>query len=107
VRRVDVRGLGLAVVALGGGRRQPGAAIDPRVGLTHCAAPGQAVAAGAPLARVHAASADSAAEAAHAVAAAFDIDEGLAAPPRVAAAGESPVVLSVVGADGASTAWTG
>jgi thymidine phosphorylase len=58
---IDTRALGLAVVALGGGRSHPGAAIDPRVGLDRMRPLGSKVAAGEPLARVHAADAAAAA----------------------------------------------
>lgn len=75
VRRIDVHALGMAVVALGGGRRQGGERIDPRVGLTALAAPGQRMAAGESLACVHAAD-DAAADAAlAAVAAAFTLGD--------------------------------
>jgi thymidine phosphorylase len=50
----DCRGLGLAVVSLGGGRRRPSDAIDFAVGLTELAELGTAVEAGQPLAMVHA-----------------------------------------------------
>ncbi len=56
VGAIDVRALGLAVVALGGGRSRPGQVLDARVGLAQVAAPGQAVQAGDALACVHAAS---------------------------------------------------
>jgi len=90
VTALDARALGLAVVALGGGRRTPADVIDPRVGLSQVLAPGCAVAAGQPLAVVHAADDGSAAVAAQAVAAAFTIaDEPVSQPPllrgRVAA----------------------
>ncbi len=52
---IDVRALGLAVVALGGGRSRPGQVLDLRVGLSAVAAPGQALQAGEALAVVHAA----------------------------------------------------
>ena len=53
----DVRALGLAVVALGGGRLRPGDRIDPRVGILSKLLPtATSVAAGQPLACVHAAS---------------------------------------------------
>jgi len=91
VARLDVRALGLAVVALGGGRRHGGEGIDPRVGLTHLAAPGEQVAAGQPLARVHAADRASADEAAAAVLAACSlVDADMPGP----AAG--PVVIESV-----------
>jgi thymidine phosphorylase len=63
----DVRALGQAVVAVGGGRTLPGQTIDPRVGLSHVLPLGTAVAAGQPLARVHASSASAAAAAVLAV----------------------------------------
>jgi thymidine phosphorylase len=81
----DVRALGLAVVALGGGRRTPGTAIDPRVGLAGLRPLGSTVAAGEDLAVVHAADEDSAAAAAAAVQAAFTIgDTAWAEPPLIA-----------------------
>ena len=75
VGAIDVRGLGFSVVSLGGGRRLPGAAIDPCVGLDAVEPLGAALQAGQPLARVHAATADAAREAAVAVQAAFRIDD--------------------------------
>lgn len=53
VAALDVRALGLALVALGGGRRRPGDTIDPRVGLVDVAAPGRRLRAGEPLALLH------------------------------------------------------
>ena len=50
----DCRALGMAVVGLGGGRRDPTDRIDPAVGLTGFAELGSAVHAGEPLAFVHA-----------------------------------------------------
>jgi thymidine phosphorylase len=77
--------LGLAVVALGGGRRTPGAPIDPRVGLSHIVPLGASVAAGEVLARVHAASGEAAAAAVAAVQSAFTIgDAAVAAAPLIA-----------------------
>lgn len=90
VGRVDVRALGLAVVGLGGGRRLGGERIDPRVGLTHLAEPGQHLAAGEPLARVHAADAATAAEAAAAIVAAYGLTEGAMAEE----AGGAPAAVS-------------
>ena len=72
---MDTRALGMAVVALGGGRQRPGDAVDPRVGLSHMAQVGQALAIGQPLARVHAAEAASAEAAVQAVLAACRIGE--------------------------------
>jgi thymidine phosphorylase len=50
----DCRGLGLAVVSLGGGRRRPEDPIDFAVGLSGLAELGQHIAVGQPLAMVHA-----------------------------------------------------
>jgi thymidine phosphorylase len=78
VASIDTRALGLAVVELGGGRRQSGDRIDPRVGLARCLPLGAAVHALDPLAVVHAAD-DAAADAAvAAVRAAYHVS--IAAP---------------------------
>jgi len=53
---VDTRAIGLAVVELGGGRRRPGDAVDPRVGFSGLLPVGTCVCRGDVLARVHAAS---------------------------------------------------
>lgn len=50
----DCRAIGLAVVALGGGRRRPTDEIDFAVGLTELVGLGEQVAVGQPLAMVHA-----------------------------------------------------
>ncbi|MED5598074.1 thymidine phosphorylase [Janthinobacterium sp. P210006] len=50
----DCRGIGLAVVALGGGRRRPSDSIDFVVGLTDLVGLGEQVSVGQPLAMVHA-----------------------------------------------------
>lgn len=52
---MDTRVIGLAIVALGGGRARPGDAIDPRVGLSELRQLGSRVQAGEPLAMLHAA----------------------------------------------------
>ncbi|SFD93555.1 thymidine phosphorylase [Roseivivax sediminis] len=54
VEAIDGEALGLAVVALGGGRQVEGDRVDPAVGLTDVAPLGTVVAKGQPLARVHA-----------------------------------------------------
>ena len=72
---MDVRAVGLVVVALGGGRTAPGAAVDPRVGLADVVALGTIVQAGEPLAWVHAASSDAAAAAVAAVQRAVRIED--------------------------------
>jgi len=73
---MDTRALGMAVVALGGGRQTPGQAVDSRVGLSHVAATGQRISAGQPLARVHAADEATALAAATAVLAACRVQDG-------------------------------
>src|SRR5690606_36428611 len=60
---IDTRGVGMAVVALGGGRTMPTDSIDHRVGFDRLAALGAAVDAHAPIARIHAADEASAADA--------------------------------------------
>ncbi|HTJ58323.1 MAG TPA: thymidine phosphorylase [Devosiaceae bacterium] len=54
VAAIDLRGLGMTVVALGGGRTRPGEAIDHRVGFDQLVPLGTSVRPGTPLGRVHA-----------------------------------------------------
>jgi thymidine phosphorylase len=54
VAAVDARQIGLAVLALGGGRGRPDAVIDPAVGLDQIASIGSAVGPDRPLGRLHA-----------------------------------------------------
>lgn len=54
ISTIDTRKIGMAVVALGGGRMRPQDAIDPAVGVTQILALGSAVKAGDVLAMVHA-----------------------------------------------------
>ncbi len=63
VSAIDTRGVGMAVVALGGGRATPSDAIDHRVGFDQVAGLGASVDAATALARIHAADETSAAEA--------------------------------------------
>jgi thymidine phosphorylase len=85
VAGVDVRAVGLAVVALGGGRTREDQPVDHSVGLTDVAAPGEAVGPGGrPLATVHAADEDAAARAAEGLRAAYTIgDSALPSPGPV------------------------
>jgi thymidine phosphorylase len=69
----DCRGLGLAVVGLGGGRVRPQDAIDFAVGLSGMVELGQKVEAGQPLAMVHARTQDAAERAVREVQAAYTI----------------------------------
>jgi thymidine phosphorylase len=55
VTAIDTRGVGMAVVALGGGRRTPADRIDHRVGFDRLAGLGEAVDRSRPIARMHAA----------------------------------------------------
>jgi thymidine phosphorylase len=85
VTRVDVREVGLAVVALGGGRTREDDPVDHSVGLTDIAAPGEEVAPGGrPLAMVHAKDEESARRAVAALREAYELGEGAPkAPPPV------------------------
>ena len=78
---IDTRALGLAIVALGGGRQHAGDRIDPRVGLTQILPLGASVRAGDPLLRVHAASAADAQTALAALGTALQLGERLSEPP--------------------------
>jgi thymidine phosphorylase len=75
VARVETRALGLAVIGLGGGRRRPDDVIDPAVGLTALAGPGDTVGPDCPLAVVHARSEAAADAATAAVLAAYHLGE--------------------------------
>ena len=86
VAAMDGRALGLAVVALGGGRTEAAQTIDVRVGFSDMAGIGEAVDASRPLCRVHAADAAAAGEAALRVRAAVTVAD--AAPPVPAAVRE-------------------
>ncbi len=89
VSAVEVRAVGLAVVALGGGRTREDDPVDHSVGLTEVAAPGEEVAPGGrPLALVHAADEDAAARAVEALRAAYRLEND--APKEV------PAVLDVL-----------
>jgi thymidine phosphorylase len=89
VTRVDARALGLAVVALGGGRRRAEDAIDPAVGLAEVLGVGDEARVDQPLAMVHAGSRDAAERAAATVRAAVTVGDG--APP----APPSPVLQRI------------
>jgi thymidine phosphorylase len=82
VAAIDVRRVGLVIVALGGGRRRLGDHIDHAVGLAGVAGIGAAVGQERPLAIIHARTAEAAAEVSGALAEAFRIvDEKPAARP--------------------------
>jgi thymidine phosphorylase len=89
VASIDVRRVGLVIVALGGGRRRAADRIDHAVGLAAVAGIGSAVGKQRPLALVHARSAEAAAEVSATLADAFEIADSPPAPrpvlgPRVA-----------------------
>jgi thymidine phosphorylase len=89
VAAVDVRAVGLAIIDLGGGRRREDDAIDHAVGLTEVAEPGERVGPGGrPVALVHARDEESAARAAQAVSAAFQVGDRILDP--------NPAVLEVL-----------
>jgi thymidine phosphorylase len=85
VTSVDVRAVGLAVVALGGGRAKETDPVDHSVGLTEIAAPGEEVAPGGrPLALVHAKDEESARRAVAALRDAYRLgDAAPDTPPAV------------------------
>ena len=70
---MDTRALGLAVVALGGGRQRGHDAVDARVGFSQVRPLGTWVEAGEPLLRIHASSGDAAQQAFLAVRAAVTV----------------------------------
>ncbi len=73
VEAVDARAVGLAVIGLGGGRTRPQDDIDPRVGFSDLARPGDRLGIGDPLGTVHAADEAAAERAAAALRAAYRI----------------------------------
>lgn len=78
---IDGQALGLAVVALGGGRQREGERINPSVGLSDLAGLGDEIGRGDPLAMVHAANADQAAAAVATVQAAYRLAEQAGTEP--------------------------
>jgi len=79
VRSMATRDIGVLVVQLGGGRHQPGDAIDSRVGMSNVAPIGARVEAGDPLALIHAADAAAAESTRQALLACIEIADD--APP--------------------------
>ena len=80
VAQVDARQIGLAVIALGGGRRQASDTVDPAVGLADMQGPGDSVGPDRPLGIVHARSMAEATEAAATLRAAVVVRDGPAGP---------------------------
>jgi thymidine phosphorylase len=91
VAAIETRAIGLAIVALGGGRRRADDPIDHAVGLTAVAGLGEPVGPDRPICRIHARTAGSAAEAALAIRAAVTISDEAAGAAGGAAVG--PVIL--------------
>lgn len=89
VAAIDGQTLGLAVVALGGGRQREGERINPAVGLSDLAGLGARVRAGEPLAMVHAPSEQAAELAIAAVQAAYRLAETAPSTP--------PLILKRIG----------
>ncbi|MEL6684998.1 MAG: thymidine phosphorylase [Pseudomonadota bacterium] len=83
IAAIDGEALGLAVVALGGGRRVETDRVNPAVGVTEVVQLGTAVTRGDPLCILHAADEDTAVEAAMAVQAAITIGDPVTPGPLV------------------------
>ncbi len=90
VHAVHALEIGLAAVHLGAGRSRKEDPVDHAVGIVLAARPGDAVAAGDPLAFIHARSDAGAAECARAVAAAYELADVPYSPP--------PIVVETIGA---------
>jgi thymidine phosphorylase len=89
VRRIAARDIGIAVVALGGGRTRPQDPVDPAVGISRLAPLGETVGPDVPLGVVHARSEEAAQHAERALRAAYEIAEG--APE------ERPLIMDRIG----------
>ena len=83
VAAIDGEALGLAVVAMGGGRKVETDRINPAVGLTDVCALGQKIDKGQPLAVIHAADEDAAEAAAQSVLRAITIAAAPQVPPLI------------------------
>jgi len=81
IASVDTRALGLAIIALGGGRTHPAQEIDHAVGLSEVLGPGDPVDADRPFAVVHARSEADLAAAARALEAAVTVNDDLPGSP--------------------------
>jgi thymidine phosphorylase len=83
IQACDCRALGLAVVALGGGRRSPADKIDYAVGMTELIEIGTPVRAGQPLALVHARTQAGAEQAIREIQAAYQLGDSATTSPLV------------------------
>lgn len=84
VAEIDTRGVGMAVVALGGGRATPTDAIDHRVGFDRLLGLGALVDASMPIARIHARDEATAADAEGRLKSAYRLGEHAPANPLIA-----------------------
>jgi thymidine phosphorylase len=90
VAAIDTRGVGMAVVALGGGRRLPTDRIDHAVGFDRLVGLGATVGAGTPLATLHARDEATAADATRRLIAAYKFGEKAPSHPLVAGRVDPP-----------------
>jgi thymidine phosphorylase len=84
IAEIDTRGVGMAVVALGGGRATPTDAIDHRVGFDRLLGLGALVDASMPIARIHARDEASATDAESRLKSAYRLGEHAPANPLIA-----------------------
>jgi thymidine phosphorylase len=84
VTAIDTRGVGMAVVALGGGRRMPTDTIDHAVGFDRFAGLGAKVDGETPIARIHARDEESAGDAQQRLIAAYTIGDKAPTHPIIA-----------------------
>jgi thymidine phosphorylase len=85
VSAIDTRGVGMAVVALGGGRATPTDTIDHTVGFDRLAGLGAWVDAGTPIARIHARDEATAADAEARLKSAYRLGDSAPSFPLIAA----------------------
>jgi thymidine phosphorylase len=83
IESVGAKEIGMSVVVLGGGRTQPGAPVDWRVGVNAIPSVGEKVESSTVIARIHAASEDAANIAEQRIRAAISISESLVEPRAV------------------------
>ena len=84
ISEIDTRGVGMAVVALGGGRRMPTDTIDHAVGFDRLLGLGTRVGIGTPLARLHARDAATATDASRRLIAAYKLGGSAPSHPLIA-----------------------
>jgi thymidine phosphorylase len=84
VASIDTRGIGMAVVALGGGRTMPTDRIDHTVGFDRLVGLGERIGPATPIARIHARDEATAAEATRRIKAAYALGEAVTTHPLIA-----------------------